>query len=164
MKNYIIGFLVVCLLVAGSFLFKMQDARRMADFPIPPRIVNNDADEPPLYLFLFFSRNNCIVCREAIQVLNESVFPFVVTGIVPGNELEDEAEFRRLTGAKFKLMPYNKRYKAFLPYYAPTLYGVSSNGSVLFTLPGVPGEKEYLAHFLATFYGKSLEMLFPLDG
>ena len=101
---------------------------------------------------------------EAVQVLNKLSPPFVVTGIVPDEELKQENDFRKATGATFKLLPYNTGYKKFNPHYTPTIYGVSASGRVLFILPGVPEQKDYLANFLMNFYGKSIELLIPSSG
>ena len=159
MKNYVIAFLVVCLVVVGTFFYKVSKAPTLNGFPIEQPAPKNNGGEPPFYLFIFFSRNNCQNCLEAIRVLNELPSPFVVTGIVPVEELENEADLRGTTGASFKLVSFKESYKKFNPYYAPTLLGVSGKGRILFVLPGVPGQEEYLNNFLVEFYGKSIELL-----
>lgn len=159
MKNYIIGLLVICLAVLGSFLYKTSISPVLERFPIEQVMVKKTGGEPPLYLFIFFSRNNCQVCLESIQVLNQLPPVFVVTGIVPVEELKNEVEFRKTTGASFKLIAFNKTFKKFSPHYAPTIFGVSGSGRVLFVLPGVPEQKDYLNNFLVNFYGKSMELL-----
>ena len=78
-----------------------------------------------------------------------------------GIKFESEKELRSATGAAFKLIQFNDTYKKFNPHYAPTIFGVSSKGNILFILPGVPGQKEYLYNFLVEFYGKSIELLIP---
>jgi hypothetical protein len=107
MKNYIIGFLVICLLVLVSFVYKHSKKPVLEEFPIENRPAENTSNEPPLYLFIFFSQHNCHVCMEAIQVLNELQPPFFVTGVVPGEELKNEAELRTNTGAAFHLIRFN---------------------------------------------------------
>lgn len=164
MKNYVIGFLVVCLFVMGSFLYKVSKTPVLDKFPIEQPAEKNISGEPPLYIFIFFSRNNCQVCLEAIKVLNELPSPFVVTGIAPGEELEEETVFRSTTGAAFKLVRLKELYKRFNPHYLPTIFGVSSSGRILFILPGVPGQGEYLNNFLVEFYGKSIELLIHDSG
>jgi len=88
----------------------------------------------------------------------------VVTGIVPTSELKNETELRQISGATFNLIAYKSFYKKFNPNYTPAIFGVGSNGKILFVLPGVPGEKEYLYNFLSNFYGKSIELLLPPSG
>jgi hypothetical protein len=161
MKYYVIGFLIVCLVVMGTFYYKLTKTPVLDRFPIEHKVEKTKSDEPPLYIFIFFSRNNCPVCLEAIQVLNELPSPFVVSGVVPVKDLENEGEFRNATGATFKLIPFKDIYKRFRPHYFPTIYGVSGLGRIFFILPGVPGEREYLKNFLATFYGKSMDLLIP---
>ncbi|MCP4214427.1 MAG: hypothetical protein GY765_07205 [bacterium] len=161
MKNYIIAFLVVCLVVMGTFLYKAYLTPVLNGFPLSGAVVE-DSGEPPLYLFIFLSRNNCHVCMEAVTVLNMLPKPFVVTGIVPGEELRDEAGFRKTTGATFRLAEFQAMYRRFNPYYSPAIFGVSAKGRVLFVLPGVPEQKEYLYNFLVNFYGKAMELLIPV--
>jgi hypothetical protein len=161
MKNYFIGFLVVCLMVLGSFFYKVSRTPALKGFPIPPSVIKDSGGEPSLYLFIFFSRNNCHTCMESIQTLNKLPSQFVVTGIVPGGELEDEKDFRSATGATFKLNALSGTYKRFTPFYAPTLFGVTGSGGILFVLPGVPEQDNYLHNFLVEFYSKSIELLIP---
>ncbi len=161
MKNYVIGFLIVCLIVLGSFLYKVSKNPVLNGFPVEYSSSKDNGDEPHFYLFIFFSRNNCHTCLESIQVLNKLPPPFVVTGIVEGKELTDEVEFRKATGATFKLKHFSETYKKFNPHYAPTIFGVSGSGRILFVLPGVPEQKSYLYNFLVNFYGKSIELLIP---
>ncbi|MCP5105252.1 MAG: hypothetical protein GY950_17825 [bacterium] len=104
---------------------------------------------------------NCPNCLEAIHVLNELPPQFVVTGIVPGEELKNEKELRQTTGAVFKLTGIKQSHRKFVPHYTPTIYGTARNGNILFVLPGVPGQEKYLADFLVNFYGKSIERLIP---
>ena len=161
MKSWLIAVLVVLVLVLSSFLYKLAKAPVLDYFPIEHKVEPESSGEPPLYLFLFFSRNNCSVCLEAIQVLNELKPPFIVTGIVPGEELKKEDQLRRTTRAKFKLMGFKESYRRFLPHYQPALFGIGQGGKILFVMPGVPGEQAYLYDFLVNFYGKSLELLIP---
>ena len=162
MKNYIIGFLAVSLMVLGTFFYKSSKILVLNGFPIDsPQLVQNESGEPPLYLFIFFSRNNCHTCMDSIQVLNELPPKFVVTGIVPANELENETDLRAASGAAFKLTAFNEGYRRFSSHYSPSIYGVSGNGNVLFIMPGVPEQKGYLYNFLVNFYGKSFQLLIP---
>jgi len=95
---------------------------------------------------------------RVIDVLNELPSHFVVKGIVPEEELKNEVELRKITGAKFELEKLSSRYIKFLPNYAPTLFGMGRKGKIYFILPGVPTEKEYLRNFLDSFYYKAFHM------
>jgi thioredoxin-related protein len=159
MKYYVIAFLVVSLVVLGTFYYKLAKTPALDRFPIENPVGKIESGEPPLYIFIFFSRNNCPVCLDVIQELNKLQPPLVVYGIVPGKELENEKDLRNATGATFKLIPFKNIYKRFRPHYFPTTFGVSGKGRVLFVLPGVPDEKDYIKNFLATFYGRSMELL-----
>ena len=161
MKNYVIGFLAICIAVLMSFLYKDSKTPRLRNFPIENETEIITPGEPSLYLYIFLSRNNCPDCLEAIQVLNELQPPFVVTGIVPMNELKDEAGFRNTTGAAFRLIGFKNAHKRFNPNYTPAIYGVSRGGKILFIIPGVPGESKYLYDLLVSFYSKSIELLIP---
>jgi hypothetical protein len=159
MKNSIIGFLAICVIVVLSFMYKASHSPILGKFPVENELKNIPTDELPLLIYIFFSRHNCPNCLEAIHVLNELPPPFFVTGIVPGEELKNEDELRKTTGAAFNLVGFNESYKKFTPHYMPTVFGVGRDGQILFILPGIPGEKKYLHEFLINFYGKSLELL-----
>jgi hypothetical protein len=159
MKNYVIGFLIICIAVLISFMYKDSKTHKLENFPVENKPEKNTAGEPLLYLYIFFSRNNCPDCLDAFQVINELPHPFVVTGIVPVNEMKNESDLRNTTGAAFNLIGFKDAYKPFRPRYTPAIYGVSGSGNILFILPGVPGEKKYLYDFLINFYSKSIELL-----
>jgi thioredoxin-related protein len=164
MKNYVIGFLVVCLIFMGTLIYKISQNNVLEKFPIEQSAEQSISGEPNFYIYIFFSINNCSVCLKSIKVLNELQPPFIVTGIVSENELKNEIEIRSATGATFKLVSLNESYRKFNPHYAPTIFGVSVKGHILFIIPGVPGQKEYLYNFLVEFYGKSIELLIPDSG
>ncbi|NIN20888.1 MAG: hypothetical protein GTN82_23350 [Candidatus Aminicenantes bacterium] len=114
--------------------------------------------EVTLFLYVFFTKRNCIDCLEIMDALNNLPPQFVVFGIVPERELKDEKELRRKTGAAFPLVSAVK-YKKYIPWYTPTIIGVSPKGDIIFVLPGVPGEKEYLLNFLDSLYMKVYPIL-----
>jgi len=163
MKNYIIAFLAICVVVVLSFMYKNAQHPVLSEFPMEHTLKNVKNQEPRLFLFIFFSRHNCHTCLDAIEVLNVLPPQFVVTGIVPGEELENETDVRDTTGATFKLVNGKDVYKRFMPHYTPTIYGVNSAGKILFVLPGVAGAKSYLYDFLTNFYGKCIELLLPVQ-
>jgi hypothetical protein len=109
----------------------------------------------PLYLYVFFSKRNCHDCLQVIRELNHLETPYIVTGIVPQDELNDEKELRVITGAVFPLVGMDQ-YNQFLPWYTPSIIGVSPDGIILFTLPAVPGQSDYINKFLDSLYGKLL--------
>ena len=157
MKNYIIGVLVVIIVVLSSLLYKQDKTTVPKRFPALEEAKKGDV-EVPLILYVFFSKRNCLDCMEVIRTLNHLPPHFVVRGIVPKKELEDEKELRAITGAEFPLMTAEK-YRKYLPWYTPCIIGVSPiDGRIIFSLPGVPGEKEYLENFLESIYSK----LYPI--
>ncbi|MDQ1354064.1 MAG: hypothetical protein QG657_4373 [Acidobacteriota bacterium] len=157
MKNYVIGLLVVVIVVLASIMYKNEYSPPKNRFPLPKEISTFET-KAPLILYVFFSKSNCPDCLEIIDVLNNLPPYFAVFGIVPEDELKEEKELRRITKAAFPLISVSK-YRKYIPWYAPTIVGVSSvNGDILFTLPGVPGEKAYLEIFLESLYKK----LYPI--
>jgi len=158
MKNYFIAGLAVIILVLSSLLYKQNKTSTPKRFPALEEATDSEA-EVPLLLYVFFSKRNCIDCMEVLQALNDLPPHFVVRGIVPKSELENEKELRQITGAEFPLIPISNKYRRFVPWYTPMIIGVSPiKGEIIFSLPGVPGEKEYLVTFLDSLYGK----LYPI--
>lgn len=155
MKNYVIVTLLMIIFVLASVIYKISIQSHGVDFPIQEderTRVSSDIDVP-LFLYIFFKKNNCHDCLEIIHVLNNLPPQFIVTGIVPENELDNEKDLRIKTGAVFPLKSVND-YEKHIPWYTPTILGVSPKGKILLTLPGVPREKEYLEKFLDALYGK----------
>jgi len=149
--------LLVIILVLTSFIHKSKKANIFSLFPFVESI-NTEDEETPLYLFYFFSKRNCEPCLEVIEVLNRLPNYFKVVGIIPEIELKEENELRNITGANFELRSV-KKYKRFLPQYAPTLIGVSKKKRIFFVLPSVPYEKEYLEQFLLEFFRKAYPLI-----
>jgi hypothetical protein len=156
MKNYIIGALLVIILILSSIIYKNEVSPR-CKFPVPEQSHRTDV-KVPLFLYVFFSKNNCTDCLEIIEVLNRLPSHFIVTGFVPRSQLANEKEVRGITGAAFPLRSA-VNYKKYIPWYTPTIIGVSPVGDILFELPGVPGEKEYLVRFLNSLYEKVYPIL-----
>jgi hypothetical protein len=158
MKNYIIAGLMVIILVLSSLLYKQCKTSIPKRFPLGEKAAEGDA-EVPLILYVFFSKKNCSDCLETITALNNLPPHFVVKGIVPKKELKNENELRQITGAEFPLISISSKYRRFIPWYTPAVTDVSPvNGKIIFTIPGVPGEKEYLEDFLQSLYDK----LYPI--
>lgn len=157
MKNYIIILLLVCILVISSYYFRLNKIIILNKFPANDLNPIEGVDSP-LFLFLFFSSKNCLPCLEIIEVLNNLPKNYQVIGIVPENDLLYESELRDLTGAQFALRSF-KNYEKYAPRYAPSLVGVSRSKKILFVLPGVPKEKEYLEGFLHELSRKAYPIL-----
>ncbi|MGD2085962.1 MAG: hypothetical protein PVH61_07250 [Candidatus Aminicenantes bacterium] len=157
MKNLVITFLAVCLAVSLTFIYKIESKKPLRQFPTT-WLHENQEIENPLFLILYFSIQNCKECLGMIEILNQLNAPFVVYGIVPPNELKNEQELRRNTGAAFRLLPYDK-FNLYAPIYAPTLMGVSKKGHIHFIIPGLPDQAENLENFIITFYNKAYPLL-----
>lgn len=152
MKQYIIGTLGVLVLFLGSVIYKQQNTLVCQHFPIPDTLKRKSVDVP-IYLFLFFSKDNCMPCLiEIVDVLNTLPLQFRTAGIAPVEEMKDEPELRRLTGASFPLYS-SQAYKKYLPWHTPTLFGVSPSGKIIFVLPGIQDQVAYLKKILASIYG-----------
>lgn len=167
MKNYAIGMMGVIFVFLGSIIYKQQHTMVCYHFPVPESLIKR-SEEGTFYLFLFFSKNDCTQCLlEMVEVLNKLPPQFCPAGVVPGEELKNESELRRLTGASFSLYSF-REYKKYLPWYTPTLFGVSPAGKIIFVLPGIPGQNSNLKNTLESIYGKLYPSLekesIPLDG
>lgn len=149
---------MVCILALSSYIYKLNKTNIFYKFPYKKLNKINDEMKDSLHLFLFFSMKNCPPCLDIIDVLNDLENNFQVIGIVPKQELLIEKDLRRITGAKFRLESVEK-YQRFMPIYAPTIVGVSSQKTILFVLPAVPYEKEYLRQFLTEFHRKAYPIL-----
>lgn len=161
MKNYIIAILSVCLLISISFIYKIEQKKTFDSFPGSHQDKKIEEVENPLYLYFFFSGTNCMDCLEIIEVLNALPEQFIVFGVIPNKELKNEAELRASSGAAFDFQSA-KDFKKYAPHYWPTLIGVSKGNKVMFVLPGVPNEKEYLLNFLEEFYQEAYRILIQL--
>ena len=161
MKNYIIGIMAVIILFLVSVIYKnTSPGQAGTTFPVLEETrerVPKDVTVP-LYLYVFFSSRNCYDCLQVVRELNDLEPHFIVTGVVTEDELKDEKKIRSITGVTFPLVSINK-YNKFLPWYTPSIIGVSPNGVILFNLPGVPQQEENIGKFLHSLYGKVYFML-----
>ncbi len=142
MKNYLLILLIVIILVLISFMYRSNHTNILNGF-FKTDLKNIDSINDQFYLVLIFSKHNCEPCLEVIEVLNNLPEHFKVIGLVPERELADEEDLRNKTNAKFELIGL-KKFKRYIPPYAPTLFGISQNDEIFFILPGVPYEKNYL--------------------
>jgi len=159
MKKYIILVLIFLSLFLFSIIYKIENRNILGHFPSHQNTKENKSTSPYLNLFIFFSVKNCKPCLEIIEVLNKLPEEFNVIGIIPENEFAIEEQVRRITKAKFKVVS-QKKFKRFSPNYYPTIIGVSPREEILFVLPGVPNEKEYLINFLNDFFKKANILLY----
>ena len=152
MKNYLIAFLIVTAIFLGSLNYKSKKSYILDHFPINK--FQTEYESPRIYLIFFFSIDNCFPCLSIIETLNNLPSQYKVIGLVPEKEINFEDEVRKITNARFELKSYEGLRK-FRPNYYPSLFGVSQKGNILFILPGVPGQDEYLRQFLESFLHKA---------
>jgi thiol-disulfide isomerase/thioredoxin len=157
MKNYIIALLIVLVIVIISFQYKTNRRGIFSNFP-GDDLQPHESIDAPVFLFLFFSLKSCQPCLEIVEVLNNLPSNFRVIGVVPESDLAHKNELKDLSGSRFLLRSL-KGYKKYKPFYNPTLIGVSKSKKILFILPGVPKEKEYLENFLDEFSRKAYPIL-----
>jgi hypothetical protein len=106
--------LCVAVLFVGSVVYKQQNTMVCYHFPVPESL-KKQTEAVPFYIFLFFSRNDCIPCLvEIVKVLDTLPSQFCVAGIVPEDELKDKRGLMRLSGASFPFYS-NQEYKKYLP-------------------------------------------------
>jgi hypothetical protein len=118
-----------------------------------------EAQREGINIFFIFSRHNCYPCLNIIKTLNTLPEPFTILGIVPDNELLDEAGLRRFTGATFKISKLSL-YKRFATYYNPTIVGISKRLGLLFIIPAVSNQNEFIRAFLFDFYYSAYPLLY----
>lgn len=154
MKKYIIGAIIVLILAFSSILYKYTQSCYSLSIKYPMPLIKENLNEYKIFLYVFFSKNNCQDCLGIIEVLNNlDSNNFVINGVVPEKEFNDMNEIRAITGAAFPIES-NKRFKGLIPVYTPSIIGQSKEGHLLFILPGAPGGEEYLEEFLISFYNK----------
>lgn len=156
MKNYVLILLVGGLVFLGSVVYKYKTSSLFDHFPV--ELLRKEGDDPQIYLVLFFSSRNCLPCLEIILTLNQLPEKYKVIGLVPEEDLQFEEELREITRAKFELRSL-KKFKKYIPNYAPTLIGLNQAGEIFFVLPGVPGENAYLREFLESFLHRAKPLL-----
>jgi hypothetical protein len=156
MKKIVFVFLIVCIFVLASFLYKNSNTPIFYDFPQEDKA--SDKEEAPLFLYIFFSAKNCRDCLAIIEKLNHLPPVFKVTGVVPDRELEDEPLLRSISGAEFPLVGA-KKFSRYCPHYSPSIIGVSKKGTILFSIPSAPGSIELIDKLLKDFYKKAYPLL-----
>ena len=79
-------------------------------------------------------------------------------GIVKEEELKFLDEIRETTGAKFPIKSI-KKWKKYRPNYAPTLYGVGSDGKIYFVIACTALEENYWRAYVDEFMRKAEYLL-----
>ncbi|MCR4410107.1 MAG: hypothetical protein QHH43_07875 [Candidatus Saccharicenans sp.] len=149
----------VFLIYLFSVNYKERTSQVLARFPV---IENEDVSKegPRLNLYLFFSRRGCPPCLRVIDLLNQPRPGISVVGIIPEDEGGSIEEVRNSLGVEFPVRTV-KKWKKFIPNYAPTLFGVGQDGRVYFVLPCVGLEEHYLVEYLDEFEHKAAFLLLP---
>lgn len=115
---------LVIILYLISIIYRLNTTPVLQRFPVEDVLEKHNNNQAKLYLFLFFSKNNCLPCLRVIDILDQSVEGISVLGIIPEKELQLREEICHTFNIRFPLKSV-KRWKRFIPNYAPTLYGVS---------------------------------------
>lgn len=153
MKNYLIATLIAIIIFMGTFIFRIQNTMVLKQFPVPAIEKVNDSTEPTLFLFLFFSKKGCKDCSDkVVRLLNGLTDMFLITGVIPEDELENQQEIRNEKGITFQLHGFG-RYRNYLPPKIPTLICVNSSGEVIFIRPVFKEQTKELESLLAKVYG-----------
>jgi hypothetical protein len=153
MKKLHIVLAGVIILFLGSIIYRKNITPITTHFPT--KSLGEEAQsEIQLNLVLFFSIDSCRPCLKVIDYLNHPPEGVRVAGIVPEREMHLESEIRQATGASFPILSF-KGWGRYHPNYAPTLFGVGSDGNIYFILPCVGQEETYLSDYIAEFIRKA---------
>ncbi len=139
----------VCMIVAASYVYKYEKTPILSGFPVSQSTEDNGR-RPPIILYVFFSKNACRPCLEFFKVLNEMQDRWSVLGLVPKKEFMDVDSIRRMTGAQFPIDSQSK-YRRYIPVLNPTLVGATTQGRILFILPGIQNMNAHFEGFLNGF-------------
>lgn len=156
MKNLIIAFLLVIIIFMASIFFKWSHTPAYTGFPVDKER-SRDLDNP-LYVYIFFSEKSCKPCLDNIGPLNHLPPGFIVTGVVPDNDMEFEKRLRKSTGASFPFAKGSK-FKKFIPSFIPSIVLASKSGKVFAVIPGTAGFKKFSYDYLVQFYEKCYPLL-----
>ncbi|MBN1274244.1 MAG: hypothetical protein JXB26_18430 [Candidatus Aminicenantes bacterium] len=162
MRKLIMILMGVIILFLSSIIYRERITPVTTHFPVK-RLGKELSGEVKLNLILYFSMNNCIPCLKVIDLLDELPDEVRVIGIVPEKEIMLTNEIREKTGALFPIQSL-KRSKRYNPIYAPTLYGVGSDGIIYFILPCVGFEETYFREYLTEFLRKAYPLLQSRQG
>jgi hypothetical protein len=147
-----LAILVLSAVVIVLLSFVYRDMSRSAYEGFPQDLKKAEGTESPcLFLYLFFHSHDCPTCLQIIQVLNALPSHFRITGVVPEDEFVNKKLIRQMTGVTFPLVSASP-YKRFRSPITPVMLGVNKRGQVLFVLPAIPDQEDYLLDFLESFY------------
>lgn len=157
MKKYYIALLAAVILAAASYLISINKRSIYGSFDFDSAINEQDV-ENPLYLYFFFSKQNCKSCLEIIKVLNRLSEPYKVIGVVPDTEFAQLSDLRSSTEATFDIIGAGK-FTKIQPLYTPTVIGVSKKKKIYFVLPAVPGGESFFEGFIRAFYDRAYPLI-----
>jgi len=158
MKRLIYFLAAVIVLYLISAIYRYQVTPILINFPVDELGII-PKKEVRLNLVLFFSRKNCPPCvQHIINYLNEAPESIQVVGIVKEEEIKFLDEIRETTGAKFPIKSI-KKWKKYRPNYAPTLYGVGSDGKIYFVIACTALEENYWRAYVDEFMRKAEYLL-----
>ncbi|MCK4763054.1 MAG: hypothetical protein KAW12_12735 [Candidatus Aminicenantes bacterium] len=151
MKKYLPVLAVIFLILVAVYLcMTVFFNKPLSGFPIR----ETGESDSPFMLYFYFSRNSCSSCMEVVNTLNRLTDDFPIFGVVPEQESHLMDYFKKKY--RFPIITANRGLKKFAPIHNPTLMGVLKSGRILFVLPGVSGQNEYLENFLYELYRKAL--------
>lgn len=157
MQKYVISTLAVIIIFLCSVIYKHHHSMVFTHFPVPEEVKADS--EAPLYLFLYLTKKDCPSClTDIIKTLNRLKAPYHPVGIIPAEEMANVEEVKSLIGVSFPVIS-DKGFRKYLPWRTPLLLGVSPAGKIIFVLPGIGGESQYLATLIQAAYGKLCPML-----
>lgn len=158
MKKQLAILALVIIIFSISIGYRERTIPKLAMFPLAEN-ENNSGKQVLLYLFLFFSKNNCTPCLRVIDFLNQPGEGISVIGLIPEEELASIDEIRNALQIRFPIKS-TKKWRRFLPNYIPTLFGVGRDGRIYFVLPCVGLEEHHLTEYLSEFKRKAAYLLF----
>ena len=152
MKNYLIGALGASTLLLSSLVYKNSKQLKFNDLPTYCESELKKI-EVPILLYFFFSENSCQNCLKIIEPLNRLPKHFKVIGIVPASESRLIPVFRKKNNISFPIHSISN-FKRYVPFFTPSLIGISPKGNTIFVLPVVPPQQEILTKYLDDLYSK----------
>jgi len=157
MNKYLVISIIVILLLFVSYLYKHSSESIFSSFP-NTFIRSNHSASAPLYLFFVFTRNTCPPCMDIVELLNRLDEHFIVTGIIPEKDIELKDSLISEYNIKFNVVSL-KGKKRILPYFNPTIMGVTKSRKILFAIPCVAGMNSFFEIYLNDFYRRAQQNL-----
>jgi hypothetical protein len=159
MKKFLYILVGVIIVYLSSIVYRERVTPITARFPVE-RLGKDSRGEIRFNLILYFAMNNCRPClKPVVDFLNEPRDKIRVIGIIPENEINLVSDVRDTTGASFPIYSSTK-WRRYVPFYTPTLYGVGPDGNVYFILPCVGLEESYLSGYFDEFLRKTKRLFY----